>query len=112
MKWQRCRHSRSWYVKLLIPRNWYHWVVSTPVESGHGKAAWLVIQELESGLLKSHIIATHNIDASLVNDVCRVDTIHGQAARTRTLVSIQNTSADPRTKNDKSSGTLSLLAVP
>lgn len=94
------------------PEKLYHWVVSTPVDSGRGKAAWLTIQELESGSLKSQIVAAQNIDASLADDVCDVDAIHGEAARRRALVSIQNASSDRRTQKGKSSGIMSLLAVP
>lgn len=94
------------------PEKLYHWVVSTPVDSGRGKAAWLTIQELESGSLKSQIVAAHNIKASLADSVCDVDAIHGEAARTRALVSIQNTSSDRRIQEGKSSGIMSLLAVP
>ena len=94
------------------PEKLYHWVVSTPVDSGRGKAAWLTIHELESGSLKPQIVAAHNIEASIADDVCDVNAIHGEAARTRTLVSIQNTSSDRRIQNGKTSGIMSLLAIP
>ncbi|MXZ58812.1 MAG: SpoIIE family protein phosphatase [Rhodothermaceae bacterium] len=94
------------------PEKLYHWVVSTPVDSGRGKAAWLTIQELDSGSLKPQIVAAHNIEASIADDVCDVNAIHGEAARTRTLVSIQNTSSDRRIQNGKTSGIMSLLAIP
>ena len=98
--------------EMADPEKLYHWVVSTPVDSGRGKAAWLTIRELESGSLKPQIVAAHNIEASLADDVCDVDAIHGEAARTRTLVSIQNTSSDRRIQNGKTSGIMSLLAIP
>ncbi len=94
------------------PEKLYHWVVSTPVESGRGKAAWLTIQELESGSLKPQIVAAHNIKASVAADLCDVDAIHEDAARTRALVSIQNTSSDRRTQKGKSGRVMSLLAIP
>ena len=94
------------------PEKLHHWVVSTPVDSGRGKAAWLTIQELGAGFLTPQIVASHNIEASLAGDVCDVDAIHGEAARTRALVSIQNTSSDRRIQNGKTSGIMSLLAIP
>ena len=94
------------------PEKLYHWVVSTPVESGRGKAAWLTIQDLDSGSLKPQIVAAHNIEASLADKVCDVSAIHGESAGTRALVSIQNTAADRRIQNGKSNGILSLLAIP
>ena len=90
----------------------HHWVVSTPVDSGRGKAAWLTIQELESGSLKPQIVAAYNIETVLANESCDVATIHRQATSTRELVYIQNTVTDLRTQKGKSSGIMSLLAIP
>ncbi len=94
------------------PEKLYQWVVSTPVDSGRGKAAWLTIQDLDSRSLKPQIVAAHNIEASLANEVCDIRVIHGEASRSRELVSIQNTTSDRRIQNGKSSGIMSLLVVP
>ncbi len=94
------------------PEKLYHWIVSTPVDSGRGKAAWLTIQDLESGSLKPQIIAAHEIDVSDADQACDIASIHGEAARTHELISIQNTISDRRVHESKSKGILSLLAVP
>ena len=90
----------------------YQWIVSTPIESGRGKAAWLCIQDVESGSLKPQIVAAHNIESSLVDQHCDVTAIYDEATRTRELVYIQNTSYDRRISESESCGILSLLAIP
>ncbi len=94
------------------PEKLYDWIVSTPVDSGRGKAAWLTIQDLESGSLKTQIISAYNIDAHLADQSCDVALIHSEAARTRELISIPNAASDRRILESKLSGMLSLLAVP
>ncbi len=90
----------------------YHWIVSTPVEAGNGKAAWLTMNEFESGSMSPRIVASYKIMASVAEDSCDVVTIHHEATHSNRLISIKNTATDFRTQNSKSNGILSLLALP
>jgi len=90
----------------------HHWIVSTPVDAGRGKAAWLAIQDLESGSLEPQIVAAYNIDAAVAGEACDLASIHQEAARTQKLVYIPNTVADHRTRKSKAGNIVSLLAIP
>lgn len=90
----------------------YQWVVSTSVESGRGKAAWLTIQDLDSGSLKPQIIAAHAIETIHAEESCDVAAIHSEAEKTRIPVLIQDTISDRRILKSKAHGIASLLAIP
>ena len=90
----------------------HQWAVSTPVESGHANMAWLTVQNLESGSLTPHIVASRNIESERVNELCDVTAIHNTVVQTREPVLIQNTLIDSRTRKIKSGKFESLLAIP
>ncbi|MCY4160053.1 MAG: SpoIIE family protein phosphatase [Bacteroidetes bacterium] len=94
------------------PGKLHHWVVSTTVDAGRGKAAWLTVQDLDSGSLKPQIVAAYNIDTSIADESCDLASIHREASQTRKLVYIPNTVVDRRTPKCKANGILSLLAIP
>ena len=90
----------------------HQWAVSTPVESGHANTAWLTVQNLESGSLTPHIVASCNIESDRINELCDVTAIHNAIVQTREPVLIQDTLVDTRTRKSKSSKFESLLAIP
>ena len=90
----------------------HDWAVSTPVESGHANTAWLTVQNLESGSLTPHIVASCNIESMRINELCDVTAIHNSIVKTREPVLIQDTLIDTRTRKSKSGEFESLLAIP
>ena len=90
----------------------HQWAVSTPVESGHANTAWLTVQNLESGSLTPHIIASRNIESERINELCDVTAIYNTVVQTREPVLIQDTLIDTRTRKSKSGEFESLLAIP
>lgn len=90
----------------------HEWVVSTPVESGHASTAWLTVQNLESGSLTPHIVASRNTENEHINELCDVTAIHNTVVQTRDPVLIQDTLTDTRTRKSKSGKFESLLAIP
>lgn len=90
----------------------HEWVVSTPVESGHASTAWLTVQNLESGSLTPHIVASRNTENEHINELCDVTAIHNTVVQTREPVLIQDTLTDARTRKSKSGKFESLLAIP
>jgi len=90
----------------------YHWIVSTPVDAGSGKAAWLTMNDFESGSLNPRIVASYKIEAPIAEKSCDVVAIHQDATSSENLISIPNTTTDFRTQNSKSNRILSLLALP
>ncbi len=90
----------------------HEWAVSTPVESGHANMAWLTVQNLESGSLTPHIVASRNIESDHINELCDVTAIHNTVVQTREPVLIQDTLTDTRTGKSKSGKFESLLAIP
>ena len=90
----------------------HQWAVSTPVESGHANMAWLTVQNLESGSLTPHIMASRNIESERINELCDVTAIHNAVVQTREPVLIQDTLIDTRTRKSKSGEFESLLAIP
>lgn len=90
----------------------HQWAVSTPVESGHANTAWLTVQNLESGSLTPHIVASRNIESERINELCDVTAIHSAVVQTREPLLIQDTLIDTRTRKRKSGEFESLLAIP
>ena len=90
----------------------HEWVVSTPVESGHASTAWLTVQNLESGSLTPHIVASRNTENEHIDELCDVTAIHNTVVQTREPVLIQDTLTDTRTRKSKSGKFESLLAIP
>ena len=90
----------------------HEWAVSTPVESGNANAAWLTVQNLESGSLTPHIVASRNIESEHINEFCDVTSIHNTVVQTREPVLIQDALTDTRTRKSKSGKFESLLAIP
>ncbi|MCY4675081.1 MAG: SpoIIE family protein phosphatase [Bacteroidetes bacterium] len=90
----------------------HQWAVSTPVESGHANTAWLTVQNLESGSLTAHIVASRNIESKHINELCDITAIHNTIVQTREPVLIQDTLIDTRTRKSKSGKFESLLAIP
>ena len=90
----------------------HQWAVSTPVESGHANTAWLTVQNLESGSLTPHIVASCNIESERISELCDVTAIHNSIVQTREPVLIQDTLIDTRTRKSKSGEFESLLAIP
>ena len=90
----------------------HQWAVSTPVESGHANMAWLTVQNLESGSLTPHIVASRNIESERISELCDVTAIHNTVVQTREPVLIQDTLIDSRTRKIKSGKFESLLAIP
>jgi serine phosphatase RsbU (regulator of sigma subunit) len=90
----------------------HEWAVSTPVESGHANTAWLTVQNLESGSLTPHIVASRSIESEQIDELCDVSAIHNTVVQTREPVLIQDTLTDTRTRKSKSGKFESLLAIP
>jgi len=93
-------------------KNLYHWIVSTPVDAGPGKVAWLTMNDFKSGSLHPRIVASYKIEVSVAKESCDIVTIHQEATSSQQLISIDNTATDYRTKNSKSQKIMSLLAIP
>ena len=90
----------------------HHWIVSTPVDAGPGKAAWLTINDLKTGSLTPRIVASYKIEASVAEESCDLATLHQIASVSKKPIYIQNTATDRRTQSAKQNGILSLLVLP
>lgn len=90
----------------------HDWIVSTPVDAGSGKAAWLTINDLETGSLTPLIVASYKIEASTAEEACDLVALHQAATISQKLIYIQNTVTDRRTEHAKPNGILSLLVLP
>jgi len=90
----------------------HHWIVSTPVDAGSGKAAWLTVNDMESGSLSQRIVASHKIETSVAEKACDLSTLYQDAFISQKLIYIQNTATDRRTQYGKSNGIMSLLVLP
>ncbi|MDX1429337.1 MAG: GAF domain-containing protein, partial [Rhodothermales bacterium] len=87
-------------------------IVSSPVETGAGSAAWLSIPDRSSPSLLPRVVAGHRIDLERASKLVDISLIYEEVAETREPVLLQQAAADHRVTAKPGEGIGSLLSVP
>lgn len=87
-------------------------IASSPVEAGSADASWLVMPDPESGSLRQHIVATHNVRPDQIEQYMDCSELVDALADEGDMLLIREAAADHRLQVKSSDRMGSLLVVP
>lgn len=87
-------------------------ICASPVEAGSASAAWLAVVNLNTGSLRPHLVATHNVSAQRVLELVDLDELYADVANCREPLLLDHAPADHRVNARPGDGLDSLLALP
>lgn len=87
-------------------------ITESPVRAGSATAAWLAIADLETGSLAPRVLATCNIEQSVVTE--RIDTaaLYREVRSTRKHLVLEEAKTDRRVSTAPGDGVASLVVIP
>lgn len=87
-------------------------IAASPVDARVADAAWLVIPEVDGGLIRPCIVATNNTTPAHLDELVDTKALYDDVQTTRQTVYLDQAPADHRIKARPGEGIGSLLAVP
>ncbi|MFQ5571874.1 MAG: PP2C family protein-serine/threonine phosphatase, partial [Rhodothermales bacterium] len=87
-------------------------ITASPVEAGSADKAWLAVADPETGSLRPHVIATHNIAPALIAELVDTTAFYQDMLATQEPMLLDQAPADHRVEARPGDGLSSLLVMP